>query len=348
MNTDLINKMVSPHLINNTFLSYTDFEKLFKYLSSEERKEARQLLSKEGIEFIYPDIIDSKNDDDNDDIELFRDSTPASLIELNKKDVKQTNETLCKLIHRGNEQAKNDLCIKNRMLVMKYAAKYAKYYGNKLDVEDLEQIGYIGLLKAADKFDPSLETRFSTYAVLWIKQAMLREIFDNGFTIRLPVHIMEKMSRVIKLDNKYELQGLSFNERIQAISSELQIGEDTILEYLTLNLRFRNCASLNAPVGEEKETELEEFIEDTDSISVEDSALQLIISEDLKKIINTLSEREAKVIMYRFGFIDGRERTLEEIGQMMGVTRERIRQIESKAFRKLRHPSRTKHIKDFL
>ena len=343
--------MTSSYLINRTFLSYSDFDRLFKYLSSEEQNEVRIILKQKGIELIIPEIIESKTDeevDDSDDIELFRDNTPTSLIEINKKSIKQTNETLCRLIQRGNEQAKNDICIKNRNLVMKYASKYSKYYGNKLDIDDLEQIGYLGLMKAADRFDTSMGTAFSTYAVLWIKQTMLREIYNNGFTIRLPVHIMEKISCVIKLDNEYDLQGLSFRERVQAISYDLQMDEDKVIEYLTLNLRFRNCVSLNAPVGEEKETELEDFIEDNNNLSVEDIALNSALLTDLLNVLNTLSERESTIIKYRFGLIDGRARTLEEVGQVMGVTRERIRQIESKALRKLRHPSRSKRIKDYL
>lgn len=358
MNIDYIMAQIKPKLVNNSFLSYTDFYKLFGsfHMSKEELNEIQLLIQKEGIEFTYPDILDEQIDEDIegtsdfDDLEVFRDNNSSTIVSSNKQ-IKQSNEILCKLIKSGNDyaknQAKNDLCIKNHGFIMKCASKYEKFYRNKLSIDDLEQVGYVGLLKAAERYDPSLNAKFITYASFWIKQAMLREIFDNGFTIRLPVHIMEKISRIVRLDNKYELQGLSFNERVRAISDDYQIPEEKVLEYLTLNLRFRNCASLNAPVGEDKEIELEEFIEDTVDLSVEDKALQNIFSERIKKVIGTLSEREEKVIIYRFGLMDGRERTLEEVGQILGVTRERVRQIEAKAFRKLKHPSRSKYLKDF-
>lgn len=356
MDVNIITNMIKPHLVNNTFLSYYDFCKLFGpyHFSNNDLKRIQSLIQESGIIFTYPDIIDSEinenledfEGDISDDIEMFRDTTSASLIEINKKNIKQSNETLCRLIKKGNKQAKNDLCIKNRGFIMKTANIYAKYYGNSLSIDDLEQVGYTGLLIAAEKYEPSFNNAFITYAAYWIKQAMQREIFDNGFTIRLPVHIMEKLTLITRLDNKYSLQGLKFNERIAAISDELWIPEEKVVEYLTLNLRFRNCASLNAPVGEEKETELEEFIEDDQSPSVEDIVIQKVFSEKLKKVISTLSEREQTVILHRFGLIDGRERTLEEVGHIMGVTRERVRQIEAKAFRKLKHPSRSKYLKD--
>ena len=261
-------------------------------------------------------------------------------------DVKQSNEVLCALIQQGNKQAAQDLCVKNKLLVDKYAAAYSKKYNHHLDFEDLEQAGFMGLIKAAQKYDVKLEYAFSTYAVWWIKQSISREIIDTGFVVRIPVHMMERINKVSSIEKKYPEQ--SIKERIIIIADEMGLSENAVRECMRLRENVLTYASLNAPIGEEDEAELEEFVPDGVSGSVEDMVANKELRRYLEEVIESLNQREQKVIRMRYGLDGEQPQTLESVGQKMGVTRERIRQIEKKAIKKLRAPSKRKKLEEYL
>ncbi|MBR5090653.1 MAG: sigma-70 family RNA polymerase sigma factor [Ruminiclostridium sp.] len=347
----------------NGFMTYDSFDIAFSDYSRKQQYEIVEELYSYGIELADSldgipvvgradgSLVPDDNDDGNFSIlydeNIFKDTTSSSEIIHINKIVKQSNATLCALIQQGNMQAKQDICIKNQRLVSKYAASYYGYYGSDLDIEDLEQAGYMGLIDAAENFDLSRDTAFSTYATPKIISYIVRESINTGFTIRLPVHIVEKVAKVTKLDATFDSQNLSYEERMTAISDELQIPVEEVKYLLSIRQQFMQCTSLNIPVGEEQETELEEFIRDDDSPSVEDEVDNLMLSERIDKVLSTLNPKEKKIIMFRFGFIDGNIYTLEEIGKLYGVTRERVRQIEAKALRKLKHWTRSSKLKDF-
>lgn len=367
MNEEIILSMSKPYVKDGS-ITYSEFDRIFSMLSIKEQYSVTDILFRNGInlvdeceqidEEVYileTEEIDDEGEEDDFEIlydkSIFKDQGVAddetSPLKVNY-DVKQSNDILCSLIQEGNKQAAQDLCVKNRRLVDKYVLAYQKRYGNRSDFEDLEQVGFVGLIKAAKKFNLKQGTAFSTYAVFWIKQTISREIMDNGYAIRIPVHMMERINKVVHLDNIYYGQGLKLNERIGLIASELSLSEDAVRESLILKTNYLSYASLNAPVGAEEETELGELLPEEGMPSVEDIISDNNLREVLKKVVATLTTKEQKVLRLRFGIDNGSARTLEEVGKEFGVTRERIRQIEAKALRKLRHPSRSKQLKDFL
>lgn len=357
MNEEIILSMVSPYVKDGS-ITYDQFDGLFSILSIKEQYGVVEFLRAKGINLVDKQVNEDEfvlevDNDENDEFEIlynesvFKDQGVSDEIIFTNAVVKQSNENLCALIQQGNRQAAQDLCVKNKRLVDKYVLGYQKRYGNRLDFEDLEQVGFIGLIKAAQKFDTGQGTAFSTYAVFWIKQSISREIMDNGYAIRIPVHMMERINKVIALDNQLGSNGRNIQERIEGISDETGLSEEEVRECLILKKNYLIYASLDSPVGEEEESVLGEMVPDREALSVEELAEGNILRELLKVCLDTLQEREQKVIRLRFGLDDGRARTLEEIGKEFGVTRERIRQIEAKALRKLRHPSRSRRLKDF-
>lgn len=361
MNEDIILSMVQPYKRNNS-ITYEQFDNIYDMLSLKEKYFVLEILYRNGIELVdsgedaYDEIlILDVNEDDAEDFQilydegLFKDDHYTEDEKENlmiNKNIKQSNEILCILIQQGNKQAVQDLCVKNKKLVDKYVLAYQKRYGNRLDFEDMEQVGFMGLIKASRKFEISQGNSFSTYAVWWIKQAISREIMDNGYAIRIPVHMMECINKVARIENQYI--NLGIEKRIQKISEELSISEEKVRESLILKNNYLSYASLNVVVSETGDTELEEMIPEEGVMSVEDIVADRELKRDLESVINTLTQKEQSVLRLRFGLKDGRARTLEEIGREFSVTRERIRQIEEKALRKLRHPSRSKKIKDYL
>lgn len=357
MNEEIILSMVSPYVKDGS-ITYDQFDRLFSILSIKEQYMVVDLLYAKGINLVDKQVNEDEfvlevDNDENEEFEIlydesvFKDQGVSNEIICTNTVVKQSNENLCVLIQQGNRQAVQDLCVKNKRLVDKYVLKYQKRYGNRLDFEDLEQVGFIGLIKAAQKFDTVQGTAFSTYAVFWIKQSISREIMDNGYAIRIPVHMMERINKVIAIDNQLGSNGLNIKERIAGISNEMGLSEEEVRECLILKKNYLIYASLDSPVGEEEESVLGEMLPDSETFSVEELAEANILRELLKTCLDTLKEREQKVIRLRFGLDDGHARTLEEIGKEFGVTRERIRQIEAKALRKLGHPSRSRRLKDF-
>ena len=368
MDEKIIVGMVTPYL-HERELTYDEFEEIFSMLSRKEQYAVLDVLDKNNIELVdsYSDLTDSDDEivvqDQKDEFELLyderlftdesiEDETKASNREnktthlLVRKKIKISNGVLVRMIQEGNQQAKQDLCIKNQGLVEKYANVYQRLLGNTLEFEDLVQAGMIGLIKAAEKYDPKNGAEFSTYAVYWIKQLIRREIMDCGYSVRIPVHKMEQIIKVVRLDSQYSYE-MDYHKRMLLISETSRMPVTLIENCLQLYYEFITATSLDSPVGEEGDVSIGDFVPYEDGASVEDNVIQSELKNVIEEVMKSLRDKEQKVLRMRFGLDGGGVRTLEEVGKVFGVTRERIRQIEEKAIRKLRYSSMGRPLREF-
>lgn len=355
MNEQLIINMAKP-FVKDGYLTFEQFDAIYDMLPRREQYQVVDVLSCHGIELIDEEMQEISEDIQQLDSECRGEHPEVDIEAINKHvselfvnpaasstqspavygKIKQSNEILCYLIQQGNRQAAQDLCRKNRGLILKYAYKYYRFFGNDLEMDDLEQAGYIGLLRAADTFDITRSTCFTTYAVYWIRQSMTRQLMDTGYSIRLPVYIVEMMKKVARLEAEYENQGIAYGDRVTLIAEALGYSEAKIRECIEFRAQFRKTISLNMMVGEDEDTALCEMVPDMTQVTPEEMVVEQIQNETLKNALNQLSTRERNIINLRYGINGGKPLTLEEIGTIYHVTRECIRQIQEKAMRKLR------------
>ncbi|MFQ9934135.1 MAG: RNA polymerase sigma factor RpoD [Lachnospiraceae bacterium] len=298
----------------------------------------------EELEEIEEEVIDLENIDLSvpDGVSI-DDPVRMYLKEIGKVPLLSMEEEveLAKKIEEGDEAAKDKLVEANLRLVVSIAKRYA---GRGMQFLDLIQEGNLGLIKAAEKFDYRKGYKFSTYATWWIRQSITRSIADQARTIRIPVHMVETINRLIRTSRQL-LQELGREPHAEEIAERLNMPVDRVREIMKMS---QEPVSLETPIGEEDDSHLGDFLKDDKSTTPVDAASYMLLREQLGEVMSSLTEREKQVLILRFGLIDGRARTLEEVGKVFDVTRERIRQIEAKALRKLRHPSRSKKLKDYL
>ena len=288
-------------------------------------------------DIIIDDVPDeSKDMSVNDNVRMYlKEIGKISLLSLEEE------QELSKRVAEGDEQAKNILAESNLRLVVSIAKRYV---GRGLLFLDLIQEGNIGLMKAVEKFDYDKGYKFSTYATWWIRQAITRALADQARTIRVPVHMVETINKMARIERQMTLE-LNREPTDAELAKKMGLSTDKIVEIRKIS---QDPVSLETPIGEEDDSHLGDFLADERTMSPEDFATYEILKDELRQVLNTLTTREKEVLELRFGLFDGSSHTLEEVGKKFKVTRERIRQIEAKALRKLRHPSRAKKLKDFL
>ena len=344
----------------NKRVTYGELAGELEDLSTEQMDKVFDALEKMGVDIGKDDDLDEEGPDEEDlqeveDLKLdeidlngydsgnIDDPVRMYLREIGKIPLLTYEEELdlAKKVLEGDEEAKQKLAESNLRLVVSIAKKYV---GRGMLFLDLIQEGNMGLIKAVEKFDYTKGFKFSTYATWWIRQAITRAIADQARTIRIPVHMVETINKLIRT-SRHLLQQLGREPTQEEIAEEMEMPVEKVMEIQKI---AQDPVSLETPIGEEDDSHLGDFIKDEDSPEPQDSAAYTLLKEQLEEVMSTLTPREAKVLKLRFGLEDGKARTLEEVGKEFKVTRERIRQIEAKALRKLRHPSRSKKLKDYM
>ena len=335
-------------------LEVDQMEKVFDFLEAS-GVDVLRITDNSGDELLLDNDMDMEGLDDEEEVELdkidlsvpegvsIEDPVRMYLKEIGKVSLLSADEEieLAKRMEKGDEAAKKRLAEANLRLVVSIAKRYV---GRGMLFLDLIQEGNLGLIKAVEKFDYRKGYKFSTYATWWIRQAITRAIADQARTIRIPVHMVETINKLIRVSRQL-LQELGREPTPEEIAEEMDMPVDHVREILKIS---QEPVSLETPIGEEEDSHLGDFIQDDNVPVPADAAAFTLLKEQLVEVLSTLTDREQKVLRLRFGLDDGRARTLEEVGKEFNVTRERIRQIEAKALRKLRHPSRSRKLKDYL
>ncbi len=342
----------------NGKMTYSDLATKLNDVNPEKMDEVFDEFEKDGIDLLPDDFEEEPDIEDLKEVEELKldeitdtsfegisvdDPVRMYLREIGKIPLLTFDEELdlAKRILEGDEEAKQKLAESNLRLVVSIAKKYV---GRGMLFLDLIQEGNMGLIKAVEKFDYTKGFKFSTYATWWIRQAITRAIADQARTIRIPVHMVETINKLIRTSRNL-LQQMGREPTPEEIAKEMEIPVEKVVEIQKI---AQDPVSLETPIGEEEDSHLGDFIQDEDSPAPHDAASYTLLKEQLEEVMNTLTPREAKVLKLRFGLEDGKSRTLEEVGKEFNVTRERIRQIEAKALRKLRHPSRSKKLRDYM
>lgn len=360
--SEIVEELLAKGKKNGGTLTYGELVDALQQedLSPDEIDTMYDTFSKRGIEIVddsnsgedVDDDVDVDVDDKDEEVEIdlsvpegisIDDPVRMYLKEIGRVPLLTAEEevALAKRMQEGDEIAQKRLAEANLRLVVSIAKRYV---GRGMLFLDLIQEGNLGLIKAVEKFDYTKGYKFSTYATWWIRQAITRAIADQARTIRIPVHMVETINKLIRVSRQL-LQQLGREPLPEEIAKEMDISVERVREIMKI---AQEPVSLETPIGEEEDSHLGDFIEDQDAPAPADAASFMLLKEQLEDVLDTLTPREEKVLRLRFGLDDGRARTLEEVGQNFGVTRERIRQIEAKALRKLRHPSRSRKLKDFL
>lgn len=358
---ELFNKLVKEAAKKKNVIEYNEVESYFSgEKDSEKMDRLLDALENSGIDVLRIADIDDDEEEDIDideveevDVENIDLSVPEGisiedpvrmyLKEIGKVQLLSSEEEieLAKRIEQGDETAKQKLTVSNLRLVVSIAKRYV---GRGMQFLDLIQEGNLGLIKAVDKFDYRKGYKFSTYATWWIRQAITRAIADQARTIRIPVHMVETINKLVRVSRQL-LQEIGREPTPEEIAERMKIPVEKVREIMKIS---QEPVSLETPIGEEEDSHLGDFIQDDNIPVPADAATFMLLREQLLEALGTLTEREQKVLRLRFGLDDGRARTLEEVGKEFDVTRERIRQIEAKALRKLRHPKRSRKLKDYL
>ena len=355
--TEKINNIINEAKQNGK-MTYSDLATKLNDVNPEKMDEVFDEFEKGGIDLLPDDFDEEPNVEDLKEVEELKldeitdtsfegisvdDPVRMYLREIGKIPLLTFDEELelAKRILEGDEEAKQKLAESNLRLVVSIAKKY---FGRGMLFLDLIQEGNMGLIKAVEKFDYTKGFKFSTYATWWIRQAITRAIADQARTIRIPVHMVETINKLIRTSRNL-LQQMGREPTPEEIAKEMEIPVEKVVEIQKI---AQDPVSLETPIGEEEDSHLGDFIQDEDSPAPHDAASYTLLKEQLEEVMNTLTPREAKVLKLRFGLEDGKSRTLEEVGKEFNVTRERIRQIEAKALRKLRHPSRSKKLRDYM
>ena len=358
--SNIMEKLLKQAHKNKNVLEYKEINDAFKNieLTPEKFEWILDYFEKQGVDVLNTNEEDDGDDnfidDDTEEVEIIDDADILEGVSLEDpvrmylKEIgniplltAEEEVFLAQRIEKGDEQARKQLIEANLRLVVSIAKKYV---GRGMSFLDLIQEGNLGLLKAVDKFDYTKGFKFSTYATWWIRQAITRAIADQGRTIRIPVHMVETINKVKKVSSQLLHQN-GHEPTADEIASEIDMPVDKVRDIMRV---AQEPVSLETPIGEEEDSHLGDFIPDDDAPAPADAASHTLLREQLNEVLDTLTPREEKVLRLRFGLEDGRSRTLEEVGKEFNVTRERIRQIEAKALRKLRHPSRSKILKDYL